>query len=87
MNWKGLKRAAVVICFMFVFICTNIFAEAAEGETGTANINVKYGQTEARKMLDMVNAFRTGGDAWVWNSDDKTKTTYSSTDLAPLEYD
>ncbi len=85
MNWKGLKRAAVVICFMFVFICTNIPAEAAEGETGTANINVKYGQTEARKMLDMVNAFRTGNDAWEWDSDDKTKIPHK--DLVPLEYD
>ena len=46
---------------------------------------VQYGQTEARTMLDMINSFRTGSEAWYWNSDD-TEKIYAE-GLQPLEYD
>ena len=29
----------------------------------------------ARQQLDMINSFRTGAEAWYWNSDDSTKTS------------
>ena len=51
----------------------------------TVQAEVKYGQTEARTMLDMINSFRTGSDAWYWNSDD-TEKIYAE-GLQPLEYD
>lgn len=57
---------------------------AADG-TVKVKMTGTYGQTEARKMLSMINEFRTGDDAWYWNSDDKTKTT--CTDLKELTYD
>lgn len=41
--------------------------------------------SDARAMLDSINAFRTGSDAWYWNSDDSTKTVL--TDLKALTYD
>ena len=34
----------------------------------------QYDQTAARSMLAMINAFRTGSDAWYWNADNRTKT-------------
>lgn len=37
------------------------------------NISVKYGQTEGRKMFQMIKDFRNSG-AWYWNSDNSTKT-------------
>ena len=38
--------------------------------------DVTYGQTEARKMLSMINAFRTGEDAWQYDeSGNKKKVT------------
>ena len=46
---------------------------------------VQYGQTEARTMLDMINSFRTGSEAWYWNSDNTEKIYVK--DLQPLEYD
>ncbi len=49
------------------------------------DVSVTYGQSEARTMLDMVNDFRTGDDAWYWNSDDSTKTV--CTGLSELTYD
>ena len=49
------------------------------------SLNIVYHQSEARKMLDMINQFRQGGNAWYWNEDNTTKTTMSN--LAKLEYD
>ena len=57
----------------------------AAGETYQVQYDVTYGQTEARTMLEMVNEFRTGGDAWCW---DKTNTEkVQVTGLKPLQYD
>ena len=36
-------------------------------------------------MLSKINALRTGGNAWYWNSDNTTKTVL--TDLSALQYD
>ena len=48
-------------------------------------IPVTYMQTEARKMLQLINDFRTGEEAWYWNEDDKTKTYCK--DLKKLVWD
>ena len=58
---------------------------AADGALGSTTVTGKYHQTDARSMLSMINDFRTGSDAWVWNSDNTTKTTYSS--LRTLTWD
>ena len=47
--------------------------------------NVKYCQTEARKIIDNINEFRTGSDAWYWNSS-STQKVYPS-GLKTLTYD
>ena len=44
-----------------------------------------FNQTEARSMLDSINAFRTGSDAWYWNSSDTEKV--QATGLGELVYD
>ena len=36
-------------------------------------MDAAYQQTEARKMLDLVNEFRTSGNAWYWDITDTTK--------------
>lgn len=41
--------------------------------------------SEARSMLQMINDFRTGGNAWYWNSDNTTRTV--KTGLGRLQYD
>ena len=86
---RALKPALLALfCFILMFICTAKPALAADSEdenTSTVYMDVKYGQTEARTMLDMVNDFRTGSDAWVWDENNTTKTTY--TNLKKLTYD
>ena len=44
-----------------------------------------YHQSDARKELDLVNEFRTSGDAWYWNEDNTEKI--STGILNALAYD
>ncbi len=55
------------------------------GNTTTLQVNVEYRQAEARKMLGMVNAFRTGRDAWYLHTDNKTQIQVPG--LGALSYD
>ena len=57
----------------------------AAGETYQVQYDVTYDQSEARTMLDMVNDFRTGGDAWYWDESDTNQVQVSG--LQPLTYD
>ena len=53
----------------------SIKAPAKAAEIISVNISVKYGQTEARKIFDMINEARTNREyTWYWNMDDITKT-------------
>lgn len=74
------------ICFaMFLFLAVP-FNVKAETEPTPVSISVKYGQTEARTILDMINEARTDSNyAWYWNKDDTTKTYCEN--LQPLQYD
>ena len=60
-------------------------AEELVGAAQSYTFTITYGQTEARSMLDMVNSFRTGSDAWYWNEDNATKTYCKG--LPKLTYD
>ncbi|MCD8097166.1 MAG: CAP domain-containing protein [Lachnospiraceae bacterium] len=57
----------------------------ASSDTVTVEYEVTYRQTISRTMLDMINEFRTGDDAWYYDTDSETKITL--TDLGELEYD
>lgn len=39
------------------------------------NVEVEYDQSGARSMLQLINEFRTGNDAWYWNKDNTEKTS------------
>ena len=52
------------------------------------NISVKYGQTEGRKIFDMINEMRTDSfDAWCWSEDNETKTRYDNLNELAYDYD
>lgn len=62
-----------------VFGNGNISVMAADAdETVAVQIRLSYGQTEARGMLEAVNAFRQGNESWAWNENDTEKITYSN---------
>ena len=74
---------AAVLVLSAAMSLTDIEADAA-ATTVDLTIDVTYHQTEARSMLEMINEFRTGDDAWYWNSTDTEKTYVT---LSELTYD
>ena len=67
-----------LVMALSAFSCVGINAYAA---TSTA---VKFEQSNARTVLNMINSFRSSSDAWYWNSDNTTKTYVTA---SPLQYD
>lgn len=83
---KTKLRLLLLLLFIGGLIILPQKANADEVEAVPVSISVKYGQTEARTILDMINEARTNSEhAWYWNKDDTTKTF--CTDLKELEYD
>ena len=66
--WVGLFLVLILFCA----------AVSAAAETSTVTLVGNYGQTEARSILAMMNAFRTGNEAWYWNSDNETQTVLNN---------
>ena len=83
-----MKKTGVSLSLIITAIVVSLLTAPIEARAGDV-VQVfrlgEYCQTDAREMLNMINSFRTGTDAWYWNSDNATKTVRS--DLAPLSYD
>ena len=82
---KRLQKTLFLLLFMAVICLSSIVGMKAEAANNQILYNVKYGQTEARTMLEMINEFRTGDEAWYWQSDNTTK--YVATNLQKVVYD
>ncbi len=80
---KRLRHILIILALAALF--TTAFCTAAYAATTDLKIEVTYQQSTARQMLSMINEFRTGSDAWAWNSDDSEKIYY--TNLSELQYD
>ncbi len=69
----------------------DILSEESDAKTITrfnitkAKISVTYGQKGARNMYTMINDFRTGSEAWTWDSTNTSKNYVSG--LGKLAYD
>lgn len=86
---KTIKKISISSLFCIIAICVLCSfkneTKAATADIYNVKVSVTYKQTEARKMLSKVNSFRTGSEAWYWNSDNKTKTKCKN--LGKLKYD
>ena len=74
-----MKRILLLAALLLACLCV-----AAHAETTTVPIEFDYGQSEARAMLDMINSFRQGPDAWYWDYTDTNKVYVR---CGPLVYD
>lgn len=72
--------ALIAVLLVFTHLCT---VEAAD--TISISFKAKYQQDDARAMLSKINAFRTGNEAWAWDSTNSYKVWYSG--LGNLTYD
>lgn len=75
-----------LLAVLLLSLCFGMLGAASAAETTySVQLTGTYSQTEARKMLSMINSFRTGSDAWYWSEDNQTKTQCSN--LQNLDYD
>ena len=77
--------AVLIAVFMLSIVAFN--ADAANDKIRNVEFTVKYNQTASRSMLEMINSFRTGNEAWYWNSDNKTKTYCKNLKALSYDYD
>ena len=82
---KVLARKTTAFMLALIMMFTFLMSQTVAAQVYNVNVTVKYGQTEARKMLSMINKFRTGSDAWYWNSSNTQKVKCS--DLGTMVYD
>lgn len=89
MNKREQKKLIIwflsVVVMISAISLSKISVYAETNQKVTVKFKLTLGQTEARDMLNMVNEFRIGTDAWYWNTDDTTKTECIG--LNALEYD
>ena len=87
---KFMKKAtAKLLLFFFCMSFLMVIPKKVNAaEIIPVNILVKYGQTEGRKIFDMINEMRTDSfDAWCWNEDNETKTRYDNLNELAYDYD
>ncbi|WP_026491271.1 CAP domain-containing protein [Butyrivibrio sp. XPD2002] len=75
MKWgKGkFKRTVIVSLFSLVMLC-GVKVDTHAAGTTTYNVTGKYDQTSARSMLSTINAYRTGGKAWIRDTSNNKKS-------------
>ncbi len=87
---RRMKKWALCVCMVLAGTIGWSYPSKAANDTTMVQVEAIYGQTEARRMGQMINDFRTSTtDAWYWNKDG-TKTVYNSgsnTKLGTLTYD
>ena len=71
--------------FLVVLLAVAVMAACAAAAPVSISVDVTVEAVSARGMLQMINDFRTGSEAWYWNSDNSTKTV--CTGLGTLVYD
>ena len=86
LKFNSINKAIYFICLIFTFSITVLLHTAKASDLVTVSYEVTYHQSEARQMLSLINAFRTGG-TWYWNADNVTKTTIAAGERAPLQFD
>ena len=83
-----MKKTKLQLLLLLLFIVGLIILpqKAKAAEIIPVNISVKYGQTEAREILDMINDMRTNPyDAWYWDQLNTTRIACGT--LSKLQYD
>lgn len=78
------KQIAVVLMLVLAVGLMGFVPQIHAADATTMNVTGTYGQTEARTMLNMINAFR-ASDAYCWNETNSAQVQY--TGLSSLEYD
>ena len=79
------KIISLFLSVLLIISVLSVSFSANAEDTVAVKLTGTYHQTEARKLLSLVNSFRKSSDAWYINSDNITKTY--CTGLSNLTYD
>ena len=85
-----MKKTKLRLLLLLLFIGGLIILpqKAKAAEIIPVNISVKYGQTEARTIFDMINEMRTNPyDAWCWDAYDNKKIPCPNLEELKYDYD
>ncbi len=83
MNNRFRSLLSVLLVLVLPLSCAVNTAQAGDGVT--VDVSAKFLYSEARSMLDMINSFRTGQDAYYLDKDNKTQVQVKG--LKKLQYD
>ena len=84
MKKKILSMLAAMLALVLILTGEAVPAFAA-GDKISVGVTAKFMYEDARSMLPMINAFRTGSDAWYIDTDNRTRINVNG--LKKLEYD
>ena len=87
MKRTTVKLLSLLLCLA---VCLSMLPTAWAAADKQAKVTGQFRYTEARKMIQMINDFRTKPGVWQWNEDDTTKTVYNTSGqqyLGTLKYD
>lgn len=79
------KFISIVLALVVVALSFSTSVYAENDKIYKIDVEVEFMQTEARKMLGLINDFRTGNEAWYWNSSNTSKIYENN--LKALTYD
>lgn len=72
MNSKPTARRRALALLLALLLLGSLSGTALAEET-SVNVTGQYFQSDARTMLEELNAFRTSDEAWYWSEDNTTK--------------
>ena len=76
----------VLSVLLSLIMAVGVFGGISSTAYAKDTINVKYEQTEARKMLNRINQFRTAG-SWCWDESNTKKVKYPAVKALVYDYD
>ena len=80
---KSRQWVSFLTTLVMLLIC--VMSSALAGESVQVTVKADFKYSEARKMLDLINKFRTGSDAWYLAEDNTTRIEVKG--LSKLSYD
>ena len=76
----------IISLLLSVVMLTGVLSVAGMSASAGSTVSVQYNQSEARKMLAMINDFRTSG-TWCWDKSNSKKVAYPAVKKLVYDYD
>lgn len=87
-TWK-IGCNLLIFCMSILFVTGFLGIESRAEERELINVSVfgSYDRDDAQEVFQLVNEFRTGGDAWYWDENNEKKVTDLNLEELTYDYD